>query len=441
MSARLVCGTDPGFGQVDIVSRMSFDNGLTWGPIMDVAVGTGRTSATTNYFDTAFGDPAIVADRDSGEIIVMAVAGCTVYGNGKTTRSNPNKIAVIRSMDFGETWQEPVDVTEPVYGLFDGGNPIDAAFVGGGKIFQSRIVKVNGYHRLYAALCARPGGNRVIYSDDFGRTWLPLGGASALPAPDGDEPKCEELPDGRVVMSSRTAGGRIYNIYTYSDTGRGTGQWDKAVKSVFDGSGHRPGNNSTNGELLVIPATRNSDGHDVYLLLQSLPTGDTRSDVGIYYKELSSPGDMVVADSLASGWNGFLQVSDTTSAYSSMDLQADGRVGFIYEESFTSFGKRDNPVSTCFPSGEGQHNFDGFDNIYLALTVEQITSGAYSLRSGMDRGAFLRDYYASLISGMDIPEHSKSTIMRHVNQLGANPDTGELDRIGELLQKAQSPDR
>lgn len=440
VAARLVCGTDPGFGQVDVVSRTSFDNGLTWGRIMDVAVGTGRTSATTNYFDTAFGDPAVVADRDGGEVIVVAVAGCTVYGNGKTTRSNPNKIAVIRSRDFGETWQPPVDVTEHVYGLFDRGNPIDAAFVGGGRIFQSRIVKVNGYYRLYAALCARPGGNRVIYSDDFGRTWQPLGGASALPAPDGDEPKCEELPDGRVILSSRVAGGRIYNVYTYTDTENGTGQWGSDVKCVFDGSGHRPGNNSTNGELLVIPVTRNRDCRDVYLMLQSLPTGNTRSDVGIYYKELSAPGDMAVADSLATGWDGFIQVSDTTSAYSSMDLQADGRVGIIFEETFTSFGKRDNPVSTCFPSGEGQHNFDGFDNIYLALTIEQITSGVYKLKSDIDRGAFLRDYYTRLIAGMDIPVRSKSTVMESVNQLGANPTTDELDRITDLLDTVRPSD-
>ena len=44
------------------------------------------------------------------------------------------------------------------------------------------------------------------------------------------------------------------------------------------------------------------------------------------------------------------------------------------------FGKRKNPVSTSFPNGEGEHNFDGFDNIYVSYTVEQMTFGDYSIR-------------------------------------------------------------
>ena len=64
-----------------------------------------------------------------------------------------------------------------------------------------------------------------------------------------------------------------------------------------------------------------------------------------------------------------------------MDLQADGRIGFIYEETLTGFGKRNNPVSTSFPTGAGQHNFDGFDNIYVAYPLDYITGGAYSINA------------------------------------------------------------
>jgi sialidase-1 len=380
-AARLVCGTDPGYGQVDVVCRYSDNNGDTWSDMIDVAVGTGRTSATENYFDTAFGDPAIVADRTSSEVLIIAVAGCTVYGNGNTTRQNPNMIATIHSTDNGNTWGEPVNVTEPIYSLFDSGNPIQAAFVGGGKIFQSRIVKKNQYYRLYAAMCARPNGNRVIYSDDFGRTWHALGGASALPAPGGDEPKCEELPDGRVILSSRVGGGRIYNIYTYSNTLTAEGKWGTSVKSTFEGSGKTPGGNSTNGEILIVPAVRNSDNGQVHLVLQSLPTGGGRSNVGIFYKEIADAADIKTVQDLATGWDGYFEVTTKSSAYSSMDLQADDRIGFIYEETLTGFGKRDNPVSTSFPTGAGQHNFDGFDNIYVAYPLDYITGGAYSINA------------------------------------------------------------
>ena len=440
VAARLVCGTDPGYGQVDVVCRTSDDNGDTWTEMKDVAVGNGKTSATVNYFETAFGDPAVVADRTSNEVLVIAVAGCTVYGNGNTTRQNPNLIATIHSADNGETWKEPVNATEQIYSLFDQGNPIQAAFVGGGKVFQSRIVKKDKYYRLYAAMCARPNGNRVIYSDDFGRTWKALGGASALPAPGGDEPKCEEMPDGRVILSSRVGGGRIYNIYTYENTLEGTGSWSTDAKSTFAGSGLTPGGNSTNGEILIIPVVRNNDQKDMYLALQSLPTGSGRTNVGIFYKELTDMADMNSVVNFCKDWNGFHQVSTTSSAYSSMDLQADGRVGFIYEETLTGWGKRANPVSTSFPTGAGQHNFDGFDNIYLPMEVEYITEGAYSYKANVDRRAFLQAYFSAVVADAELSDGTKAELANAIESLSQQPTTQEVDNIYALLNSEAPAD-
>ncbi len=430
-AARLVCGTDPGYGQVDVVCRVSDDHGKTWSDMIDVAVGTGRTSATVNYFDTAFGDPAIVADRTSDEVLIIAVAGCTVYANGNTTRQNPNLIATIHSKDNGETWEAPVNATEQIYSLFDAGNVVQSAFVGGGKVFQSRIVKKDKYYRLYAAMCARPNGNRVIYSDDFGRTWHALGGASALPAPGGDEPKCEEMPDGRVILSSRVGGGRIYNIYTYSNTLTGEGAWSTDVKSTFAGSGLTPGGNSTNGEILVVPVQRNSDGKEMYLALQSLPTGGGRTNVGIFYKELTDVTDLNSVANFANDWNGFFQVSNTSSAYSSMDLQADDRIGFIYEETLTGFGRRDNPVSTSFPTGAGQHNFDGFDNIYVAYELEYITNGAYSVKRDVDRRAFVKEYFTAVAA--EASDKVKNELAAALDAMSDEPTTAEIDNIYSIL--------
>lgn len=439
-AARLVCGTDPGYGQVDIVCRTSDDHGATWSDMIDVAVGNGITSATENYFETAFGDPAIVADRTSSEVLIIAVAGCTVYGNGNTTRQNPNLVATIHSMDNGETWETPVNATEQIYSLFDSGNPIQSAFVAGGKIFQSRIVKKDKYYRLYAAMCARPNGNRVIYSDDFGRTWKALGGPWALPAPGGDEPKCEELPDGRVILSSRVGGGRIYNIYTYTNTLEGTGEWSTDVKSTFEGSGLTPGGNSTNGEILVVPVVRNSDNKEMYLALQSLPTGSGRTNVSIFYKELADFADISSVANLAADWNGYYQVSNTSSAYSSMDLQADNRIGFIYEETLTGFGRRDNPVSTSFPNGEGQHNFDGFDNIYVAYELEYITNGAYSVKNDISRLEYVKQYFNALAENAEISSDLKTEVKAAVDNLTPELAVAEVDNIYALLSSEKPAD-
>ena len=53
-------------------------------------------------------------DREHNEVLVMAVAGCTVYGNSSTNRQNPNLIAAIRSLDGGKTWQKPIDRSQNV---------------------------------------------------------------------------------------------------------------------------------------------------------------------------------------------------------------------------------------------------------------------------------------------------------------------------------------
>ncbi len=377
VAASLVCGTDPGFGQIDIVSRMSDDGGQNWGELSMVAVGTGRTSSQENFFDTAFGDPAIVADRESSRVLIMAVAGCTLFTDSKTNRENPNLIATIRSEDGGTTWGNPVDITEEIYSLFDKDNPMDAVFVSSGKILQSRVVKVGDYYRLYAALCSRPGGNRVIYSDDFGDTWSVLGGAKVISVPGGDEAKCEELADGTLLISSRTSGGRIYNLFSYTNIAKGKGKWGIAQKSDFSDSGKKIGRNATNGSVVVLNAVRVSDNKECQLLLQSLPTADTRSDLGIYFKELPEKLTFKMVKEMVEGWQGYFIVDQSDAAYSSMLLLSDGRIALLYEKYYKWFGRRPNPVSTTFLNGEGDHNFDGYDIVYQVFDLETITAGRY----------------------------------------------------------------
>ena len=253
-----ICGSDIGFGRVDIHGRISRNGGRSWGDEFVLIEGSGVSKAT----DCGFGDAAMVADRESGEVLVMMVCGETVYWHETTTRQNPNRIAVLRSSDNGKTWSQWEEITESVYSLFDDSvhGCVQSCFVGSGKILQSKQIKVGSHYRIYAALCARPNGNRVIYSDDFGRTWKALGGPDALPVPNGDEPKCEELPDGRVVISSRAWGGRYFNIYEYTDVASGAGTWGEAAGSGKRVNGCASLENACNGELLIIPAVRNEDG-------------------------------------------------------------------------------------------------------------------------------------------------------------------------------------
>ena len=351
-----LCGNDIGYGRVDIHCRISHNGGRSWGKEFVLIEGSGVSGST----DCGFGDAAMVADRESGDVLVMMVCGETIYWHETTTRQNPNRIAVLRSSDNGRTWSAWEEITESVYTLFDDSvhGCVQSCFVGSGKILQSRHIKVGSHYRIYAALCARPNGNRVIFSDDFGHTWHALGGPDALPVPNGDEPKCEELPDGRVVISSRAWGGRYFNIFEYSDITSGAGTWGEAAGSGKRVNGCASLENACNGEILIVPAVRKSDRKKVHLALQSVPLGPQRANVGIYYKELPEDIASITPTSFAANWEKPYQVSDTTSAYSTMLQLKNGNIAFYYEASLTLNGR-------------------GYDMVYKEIPLEVITADQY----------------------------------------------------------------
>ena len=347
------CGNDIGYGRVDIHGRLL--KGKKWGKEFALIEGSGVAGAV----DCGYGDAAIVSDRESNEILITLVCGNTVYYHQTTNRQNPNRITAMRSLDGGKTWKME-EITEQVYRLFDDapGGCVQSCFVSSGQIFQSRIIKVGSHYRIYAALAARPNGNRVIYSDDFGRNWKVLGDLGQLPVPNGDEAKCEELPDGSVIISSRAYGGRYFNIYKYSDVESGAGSWGEAAPSGKRVKGCVTVENACNGGILIIPAVRCADGKKVYLAFQSVPFGPQRANVGIYVKELPEDVSSMTPEMLAADWNMKYQVSDTWSAYSTMLQDKNNDNVFYYEE---------NQTGSTFV----------YDMIYCKISVEDITSGLY----------------------------------------------------------------
>ena len=139
-------------------------------------------------------------------------------------------------------------------------------------------------------------------------------------------------------------------------------------------------------------------------------------------------------------WNGFYQVSNTSSAYSSLDLQADNKIGFIYEETLTGFGKRPNPVSTSFPTGSGEHNFDGFDNIYLAMDLELITNKAYSIKRDVNRRTFLQEYFTQVVAESALSEAQKAEAGAMIEAFNEEPTLEQIDAIYALLASVKPAD-
>ncbi len=404
------CGGDIGNGDVDIVCRISSDNGATWGDEITLANGDGGSS---NRMETGYGDPAIVVDRESNKILVMMVAGRTVCGDSRWDASKigvKDASAVNRAARIYGTlnestgkweWTQPEEVTDDIYKLFLDGETatVTSYFIGSGKICQSRVVKKGDYYRLYCALWTRDQGNRVIYSDDFGGTWKVLGTINDRPASNGNEPKCEELPDGTVILSSRVGGGRYFNVFTFADDTYTTGTWGQVANSttVRDGSSQ-----GTNGEIYKVKAVRKEDGQICDVMLQSVPAGPGRTNVTVWYKEMDYTTAYTPA-AFAADWKVGKLVSDTESAYSTMILQADGRIGFFFEEA---------PGGYCM--------------VYIPYTLEDLTDGKYSLYTvNSSIGQYeIGTFYAS--EAMQIPEGVRAYVAEEKPNVDENTKEGTI---------------
>jgi sialidase-1 len=268
-------------------------------------------------------------------------------------------MARIRSKDAGKTWQNPEDVTSMFMNVKGEYKPLFpeaySMFFASGRILQSKVFKAKNskYYRLYASLLtnsAKGRDNYVVYSDDFGQSWNLLGDICVK---GGDEAKVEELNDGSIVISSRKSHGRFFNIFTFTDIEKANGDWQTEVCSNEMVGGISVGANSCNGELLKVRVINNKSGKECDLLLQSLPTGDNRKSVTIFFKELDD-NRQYTSVTLAENWTKGIEVSDRLSAYSTMILQSNNKVGFLFEE---------EPNDYCI--------------VYTSFTIEQITNGQY----------------------------------------------------------------
>ena len=364
-------GTDIGVtdkGRIDLHYALSYDNGNTWTDVMPLIEGKGAQSP--DFMNVGFGDPCIVADRESNRVLLLSCAGNVSFQNG--TRKNHQNIARFYSEDGGKTWSLPEDIAESIYSQFDETRygPVRSMFVASGRIFQSPTVKVGNYYRLYCAVLIRDKYakhmNYVLYSDDFGGEWKILGDANTPAVYDtADEPKVEELPDGSILISSRYNGGRYYNMFLFDDANTAQGEWLTKAFSGASNNGVVSADNSTNGEVMVLPVVRTADNKAMHLLLQSLPLGPQRKNVGIYYKELADQMDYLDPAFIAENWDGVLQVTTLNSAYSTMAWQRDNRLGFLYEEE---------------THGASNLAYGGYTIVYECFDIEDITEGKYKYR-------------------------------------------------------------
>lgn len=284
--------------KIDVVSRRSTDGGKTWSDYVTVA---------EHDEIGGCGDPALVVDGKTGNILAIFS-----HGNGFLRGDSPAHISVAKSTDNGVTWGKMVDINPQILTTDPNGTqPIKctSAFASSGHAVQL----VDG--RIMFALVTRTDGEKcfkvyAVYSDDGGDTWE----VSKTPGTsDGDESKIVELTDGTLIMSirNRWRESKYYNrrLFSYSKDRGETWTEAEPVYDILDPA--------CNGDIIRYTV----DGKDI--LLQSLPgSPNKRENVTIYASEdggKTFPYKKVVVTS--------------PSAYSSMTVLPDGRIGILTEES------------------------------------------------------------------------------------------------------------
>lgn len=381
LGGKLLCGNDVGNGRCDIFARISKDNGKTWGETILVAEGTGEIGVLTGGNDGSnetegYGDAAIVIDKEKDKILIICATGSVDYSLSKTQDLDYSKAIRIARIygkyeDDSLTFSQPEDITHDIYSLVPCVNT--GIFVASGNICQSNIIRKGSANRIYMSLTARNFGNYVVYSDDFGMSWNVLGDNSQPAHLEADEAKCAELPNGDLLLSGRVTGCRLFNIYRFYSLNDGTGRWDNELYSKEGYNGIEYGSNRCNGELLCIEAIRNSDGANTYLVLQSVPTGDKREDLAIFYKEINEISTYSTLYDFCSNWYQYL-VHEGKAGYSTLCQTSDGMIGIYYEANET----RDTHV---VKHQDGSSFWGvGYDLVYEQLSLESITGGQFSVK-------------------------------------------------------------
>ena len=162
----------------------------------------------------------------------------------------------------------------------------------------------------------------------------------------------------------------------------------------------------------------------MYLILQSVPFGPSRSNVGIYYKELETLADFVTPAKIAADWDGDHQSSYLSSAYSTMCWQQDSTIGFLYEE------------DTYGTSG------GGYTIVYKNYSLEYITDSAYTYCGEVDRNAIVVEGIEEKTASLEIGEEkyvgsvlpsAADVVNEAINKYKEAPSREAYEAINALL--------
>lgn len=176
-------------GEIDLVLKRSFDNGVTWQPLQLVVTEVGMTC----------GNPCPVVDRETGVIWLPFCKNLAAGNEDLITQGKaPRTVWLTASHDNGTTWTEPVEITAsvkaPTWTWYATG-PTHGIQLHSGRL----LIPCDHMVGQYFDRKRDPYHAHVIYSDDHGVSWQ-IGGIV-----DGGTNECTvvETVEGAVYINCR----------------------------------------------------------------------------------------------------------------------------------------------------------------------------------------------------------------------------------------------
>ncbi len=282
-------------GDIDLVYRLSKDDGKTWS----------KLNVLWDDGENTCGNPCPVIDRNTGAIIMSMTWNrgddhemAIINGTSRDTR----RVFISRSTDNGNTWSKPEEITQstkhPDWTWYATGPGIGIQMTG--DKYKNRLIIPCDH----ANKNDKQWYSHIIYSDDGGKTWSyssPIG-------PKANECQVVEIPDDKLLINMRNYN-RVYSCRAVSISEDGGITWGE-IK--YDSE-------------LVEPVCQASlikhqkDNQD--LLIFSNPA-DTKERIKMTIKISSDYGTT---------WKYKQVIYEGPSAYSSLYSLNENEVGILYE--------------------------------------------------------------------------------------------------------------